>query len=220
MGRVAKSRTSSHFVRSGKYTRFADWRFIHRACLNLVPLNGARKFHSLNTACRRCKYPLETLPHVLNHCMGYAASYQNRHNTIVSRLKTVLGTRYQVVSENQSLDNTMLRPDLVITNKMETIIIDVSIPFENGDAAFLETRGNKITKYTPLATWLRQTRSNVSIVPFLVGSLGLWDVGNDILLKKICSKSYATLFRKLCVSDCIKASRDVYIQHLTGWRQT
>ncbi|GIY24082.1 reverse transcriptase domain-containing protein [Caerostris darwini] len=33
---------SSHFLTDGAYTRFADWRFIHRARLNLVPLNGAK----------------------------------------------------------------------------------------------------------------------------------------------------------------------------------
>src|SRR5215469_7012105 len=37
---VSKSRASSNFIRSGQYTRFADWRFIHRARLNLLPLKG------------------------------------------------------------------------------------------------------------------------------------------------------------------------------------
>jgi len=32
---------SSHFIRAGDFCRFADWRFVHLARLNLVPLNGS-----------------------------------------------------------------------------------------------------------------------------------------------------------------------------------
>ncbi|VVC45889.1 Hypothetical protein CINCED_3A012409 [Cinara cedri] len=32
---------STHFLMAGDFTNFADWRFIHRAYLNLVLLNGA-----------------------------------------------------------------------------------------------------------------------------------------------------------------------------------
>ncbi|XP_064465443.1 uncharacterized protein LOC135376960 [Ornithodoros turicata] len=39
---VALDRSSSQFMRTGMFTRFADWRFIHLARLNLPPLNGAR----------------------------------------------------------------------------------------------------------------------------------------------------------------------------------
>lgn len=38
---VATHPASSHFLREGDFTRFADWRFIHRARLNLVALNGS-----------------------------------------------------------------------------------------------------------------------------------------------------------------------------------
>lgn len=38
---VAADPSSSHFMRSGKFTRFCDWRFIHRARLNILPVNGA-----------------------------------------------------------------------------------------------------------------------------------------------------------------------------------
>ncbi|GIZ00480.1 retrovirus-related Pol polyprotein from type-1 retrotransposable element R2 [Caerostris extrusa] len=47
-GKVLKlaslSPASSHFVSNGSYTRFADWRFIHKARLNLVPLNGCQQW--------------------------------------------------------------------------------------------------------------------------------------------------------------------------------
>ncbi|EMP24737.1 Teneurin-2 [Chelonia mydas] len=38
---TSKWDASNHFLAGGGFTRFADWRFIHRARLNCVPLNGA-----------------------------------------------------------------------------------------------------------------------------------------------------------------------------------
>ncbi|KAG8239751.1 hypothetical protein J437_LFUL019240, partial [Ladona fulva] len=55
---------SHHFLRDGRHTRFCDWRFIHRARLNLLPLNAARRGISRgDTRCRRCGMAAETLPH-------------------------------------------------------------------------------------------------------------------------------------------------------------
>ncbi|KAJ4449031.1 hypothetical protein ANN_00425 [Periplaneta americana] len=45
---------SNHFMRGGNYTRFAEWRFIHRARLGVVPLNGCRRFGGGDKRCRRC----------------------------------------------------------------------------------------------------------------------------------------------------------------------
>ncbi|GIY44230.1 uncharacterized protein CDAR_27071 [Caerostris darwini] len=105
---VALSPSSSHFITDGKYTRFADWRFIHKARLNLVPLNGAQQW---------------------------------------------------------------------------------------------------------------KTGVKATVIPFVVGALGSWYPPNDVFLRKFCAKSYLNLFRKLCVSDTIRWSRDIYIEHLTGHRQ-
>ncbi|GFQ96460.1 uncharacterized protein TNCT_256161 [Trichonephila clavata] len=40
---VAAHPASSHFISNGKFTRFADWRFVHAARLNLLPVNGAKQ---------------------------------------------------------------------------------------------------------------------------------------------------------------------------------
>ncbi|XP_037501485.1 uncharacterized protein LOC119375376 [Rhipicephalus sanguineus] len=71
MACVAADPASSHFLRTGAFTTFADWRFIHRARLNLLPLNGARMWDSggRDQRCRNCGYSRETLPHVLCHCL-------------------------------------------------------------------------------------------------------------------------------------------------------
>lgn len=84
---LEKDKASVHFFVDGKYTRFADWRFIHRARHNLLPLNANRRWAPQNTQnCRRCNYHLETLPHVIQHCRIHSDGMQQRHNALVNRL--------------------------------------------------------------------------------------------------------------------------------------
>ncbi|GFY51831.1 retrovirus-related Pol polyprotein from type-1 retrotransposable element R2 [Trichonephila inaurata madagascariensis] len=59
----------------------------------------------------------------------------------------------------------------------------------------------------------------VHIVPIVVGSLGAWDPENDVFLRKVATNRYLVVLRKLYVFDCIRWSRDIYIQHLTGAKQ-
>jgi hypothetical protein len=84
---AAADRGSSHFFLTGLYKRFADWRFIHRARLNLLQHNG-RSYNQTNDdkSCRRCEFENETLPHVINHCMRYSDLFTRRHNAVVNRV--------------------------------------------------------------------------------------------------------------------------------------
>ncbi|GFR08157.1 hypothetical protein TNCT_249511 [Trichonephila clavata] len=54
----------SHFIADGRYTRFADWRFVHKGWLNLVPLNANKKGTPALRACRKCGKGDETLSRV------------------------------------------------------------------------------------------------------------------------------------------------------------
>jgi hypothetical protein len=72
----------NHFLQNGDFTRFADWRFIHLARLDCVPLNGSQRFGNRNRKCRKCGYANETLPHVLCHCKPNFVSITKRHNAI------------------------------------------------------------------------------------------------------------------------------------------
>ncbi|XP_019360140.1 PREDICTED: uncharacterized protein C17orf47 homolog [Gavialis gangeticus] len=69
---TSKWDASNHFMPGGSFTRFADWRFLHRARLNCLPLNGAVHFGHRDKRCRRCGYVTETLPHVLCSCKPHA----------------------------------------------------------------------------------------------------------------------------------------------------
>ncbi|GFW19034.1 hypothetical protein TNCV_253641 [Trichonephila clavipes] len=57
------------------------------------------------------------------------------------------------------------------------------------------------------------------IVSIVVGFLGAWDPGNDAFQREEATKRYLAVLRKLRVSDCIRWSHDIYIQHLTGAQQ-
>lgn len=157
MKMVAMERASSTFIRDGSFTTFADWRFIHRVRLNLLPLNGAQRFRGGNQRCRRSPHPQETLPHVINHCMRHANAMQQRHNAIVNRVRRAAeGRNWETLTANQqipgALDNG--RPDLVIRKEGEVIIIDVTCPFENGEGAFSDSRRTKEERYRNLANEL------------------------------------------------------------------
>lgn len=220
---AAMHEASNHFVSEGLYTRFADWRFIHRARLNLVPLNGAKPWRrgpQVEERCRRCGQWTETLPHVLDHCMRHSAAYQHRHNRVVARIKKAAEKEHQIVAENTApVRGLNLRPDLVICKGGTATIIDVTIPFDNRPQSFLEARQRKLDKYEPVRAELRRRFTHVEIIPVIVGALGAWDPANDKLVKKICSKAYGRMMKKLIVSETIQWSRDIYIEHLTGHRQ-
>ena len=53
---------SNRFIRTGKYIRFADWRFVHLAHLDVFPLNRARRWGTGDRRSRRCGYTSEPFP--------------------------------------------------------------------------------------------------------------------------------------------------------------
>ena len=222
MALMSGDKSSNAFIKDGRFVSFADWRFIHRARLNLLPVNGARRGHNIDKRCRRCGRHDETLPHVLNHCMRHSNTMLRRHNAIVDRLKSTAGyMHWEVISENRHVPGTNenLRPDLVIKKDDQVLIIDVTCPFENGDTAFTTAREEKIAKYSDVARQLKRTYRRVTIEPFIVGPLGAYDPNNASLTKKIATRNYTKILKLLCVTDTIAWSRKQYVEHITGARQ-
>ncbi|KAL1422010.1 hypothetical protein MTO96_022542 [Rhipicephalus appendiculatus] len=122
MACVAADPANSHFMRSGRYTRFKEWRFVHRARLNLLPLNGTRIWApAVDKRCRHCGYGEETLPHVLCHCMRQSRAMTERHNAIVARVKKAALGRFTVIGENTQVGLPGLRPDLVLARGEEAL---------------------------------------------------------------------------------------------------
>ncbi|XP_018365749.1 PREDICTED: uncharacterized protein LOC108762969 [Trachymyrmex cornetzi] len=188
----SRSRVSNHFIRGGSFTRFADWRFIHKARLDVLPLNGARRWETNDKRCRRCGEASETLPHVLCYCGIHSAAIQLRHNAVLHRLWKA--TRLPgVVRVNQRVegvsgDLAALRPDLVVR----------WISFE-------EARARKLEKYNALAEELQQQGYRVVVTAFVVGGLGSWDPRNEAVLRLLrVTAQYASMMRRLIVSDTVR----------------
>jgi hypothetical protein len=206
---VAADTASSHFFRTGLYTRFADWRFIHRARLNLLPLNG-RSYNQTDDdrSCRRCGFENETLPHVINHCMRYTDLFTRRYNAVVNRIRKAAESKYTNLAENDVVLGN-LRPDLVIVKNNKATIIDITVPFENRMEALNQARLLKLQKYEDLARAPSGRFAEVKVDTIVLGSLGSWDPENDKVMRTMCSKKYLKPFKKLCVSDVIRYSRDI-----------
>lgn len=136
----SRSGVSNHFLRGGSFTRFADWRFVHRARLDVVPLNGTIRWGGGgDRRCRRCGVATETLPHVVCHCGVHAAAIQLRHDAVLHRLWKACRLPGEV-RVNQRVEGIQgelgeLRPDLVIRHELSksVVICDITVPFENRD---------------------------------------------------------------------------------------
>ncbi|XP_075770148.1 uncharacterized protein T26G10.4-like [Pelodiscus sinensis] len=218
---TSKQEASNHFLRAGNFTCFADWRFIHRARLNCVPLNGAIRHGTRDTRCRRCGYPLETLPHVLCGCTTHSEAWRRRHNAIQNRLVKALPPALGAVTVDSPIPgtNSRLRPDIVVTDEQAKtiLLIDVTVPFENRMTAFRVAREKKLSKYSQLADNLQSRGYSVAVHALLVGALGAWDPENDAVLEACeVGPCYTGLMRRLMVSDAIRWSRDIYTEHITG----
>jgi len=112
-----------------------------------------------------------------------------------------------------------LRPDIVLKEGPNIFVVDVTVPFDNWLAAFEAAAAEKKGKYEQLRAELAALHGcEATVVPFIVGALGSWDTENDLFMRTLCSRSYAALMRKLCICDTISASRDIYIEHISGVR--
>lgn len=165
-------------------------------------------------SCRVCGWDTETLPHVLNHCSPALHRGTSRHNKIVNRVKEAAPRKWKIISENQLISNTGLKPDLVLAQGKKLLILDVTCPYYNGYHGFTAARAAKIEKYQPLIQCFKPTFSDIQIDAIVVGSLGSWDPENDKVLLQLCTKKYLRLMKRLVVFETIRASRDIYVSHL------
>ena len=223
-GKVARALVKDHsgngssWIYSGLNIRFKDWRFVHRARLNLVPTNQNkhRWDDPQSPICRVRNTDPETLPHILCHCPTNLVDVRGRHNAILGRLTNAI--RYGKVRVDQQIPelNDECRPDIVIMENNEVTVIDVVCPFENGDDALKSAEDRKVNKYSHLVDHFKHEGKVCRVYGFVVGALGAWHPNNEAVLSQIrMSLSYRKLFRKLCCSDAIKHSADIYYKHIS-----
>ncbi|VDP50473.1 unnamed protein product, partial [Soboliphyme baturini] len=108
------------------------------------------------------------------------------------------------------------RPDIVVIDKVgrTAVIVDVTIPFENGRDAFDAARQRKIEHYAPEAVLLSQQGFRVTTEALILGALGAWDPQNDSVLRLLgVGRRYAGLLRKLAIADILQVSVEIYFSH-------
>lgn len=124
---------------------------------------------------------------------------------------------WTIVGEDKVVGSENLRPDLVIRKGKETIIFDVTVPFEDGPQAIESARRKKVEKYKNLDHVDHELSIDGSVVvveAIVVGDLGSWDPVNDRSIRRICSRNYLKMTKNIIVSETIAYSRDVYDEHI------
>ena len=114
-----------------------------------------------------------------------------------------------------SLSSDNLRPDIVLRDQAtgNAVVVDVTIPYEAGPDAFQKARAEKEQKYSGLREWMKaqDNFNTVEVHAFIVGSLGAWDPANSSALRALgVRRAYTPLFQKLCSSDAISGSLDIW----------
>ncbi|KAK3927015.1 Retrovirus-related Pol polyprotein from type-1 retrotransposable element R2 [Frankliniella fusca] len=132
------------------------------------------------------------------------------------------GTRNLRIEKTIPGVNSRDKPDLVIIDNSSkvAVIIDVSCPFDNRYTAMEEKRLEKVQKYLPFATALNDQGFDTVVDAVVVGSLGSWDPANESAMALLgIPEKRRKAVKKLIVSDVIRWSRNIYVEHVSGSRQ-
>ena len=209
--------SSSHWIPTGNYISFAEYKFALRARLNLLPVGtvAKRMKRVTDATCKRCHAQPESLGHVLNACTPNCGLMRERHNAILQRLVKAIHKEGKNLYVEQAISPDSLRPDILLHNPTtgEAVVADVSVPYESGPEAFNKARAEKVQKYEGLRVWMlgQDQYTSVSVYAFLVGSLGSWDPQNSTCLRALgISQAYTRLFSKLCGTEAIKGSHAIW----------
>ena len=182
---VSADISSNSWIPTGKYLSFAEYRFTMRARLNLLPARSVQKRirQISNDACRKCGRTHETLGHILNACTPSTGLMRARHNLVLHRLVRAIRPENKHIFVEQAISPDAVRPDLVVVDRVsrDTVVIDVTVPYEADRDAFEKARAEKVQKYSALIRWMstQEEYRNPKFHAFLVGSLGAWSPENS-----------------------------------------
>ena len=159
---VTSHPANNYWIKSDHYASFSDYRFVHKARLNFLPVRTVQKrinaASCTTTTCRTCHSMPETLGHVLNHCLPSMGLNRQRHNEILQRLiKAIpdsLGNKF--VEQEVPGDPEKNKPDLEIISpdNQKATIVDVTVPFEGEEESLSKARVAKEDKYSSLKSWM------------------------------------------------------------------
>jgi predicted nuclease of restriction endonuclease-like RecB superfamily len=111
-------------------------------------------------SCRKCHVLKETLGHILGQCVSTKKERIERHDEVKDFVlkKIVEYDKEAVVTREPSLltpEGNTLKPDLVVKNREELLVVDITNRHEDGCNLQMGMRG-KIEKYTSLLPELQE----------------------------------------------------------------
>ena len=199
------------------HTKMCDWRFAHKARLNLIPVRANFTWHQGDQNCRRCQADRETLNHTLNNCSVHRRKIIRRHN-ISDLFEKMVPNQYKVAKE-QRFGN--LQPDIVLTddNTLTAHIIDVKISAECPES-FVSNEQIVNAKYEPLRRAFEIAGYYTRIHTIQLGCLGGLSRNSSTSLWQFFRnrKQFAAFIKKAAVST-VHSSRNISVEHLTGITQ-
>ena len=184
----------------------ADWKLLHRARLDILPLRGYSWFGNGDKSCRRCGQEEEVGHHVLNHCREGLVLATRRHDDVLGLLHRLLTRKGFEAAINKAVPGQRLRPDVELLHAGARLMVDVAVSYDTPrslEAAF----NRKVDKYEALGRTL----------PLVVGSLGSWHPRNDEIrsLLNIDGRSWCAFRRKARIA-AILGSLNMVRSHLAS----
>ena len=133
----------------------------------------------------------------------------------VDRLSNAIRSGEVITDRTVADTNSNLRPDIIIKQDNRISIIDVCCPFDNNHEALSDAENRKLNKYDHLKHHFISKGLNCEVFGFVIGALGSWYPKNEAVLRNLgMTRSYKSLFRKLCCTDVIQGSTNIYRKHL------
>ena len=184
----------------------ADWKLLHRARLDILPLRGYSWYGDGDKSCRRCGQEEEVGHHVLNHCREGLVLATRRHDDVLGLFHRLLTRKGLEATVNRAVPGQRLRPDVELLHAGARLMVDVAVSYDTPrslEAAFRR----KVEKYEALGRTL----------PLVVGSLGSWHPRNDEIrsLLNIDGRSWCA-FRRRARIAAIQGSLNMVRSHLAS----
>ncbi|XP_053861599.1 uncharacterized protein LOC128823378 [Malaclemys terrapin pileata] len=171
---TSKWDASNHFLTGGSFTHFTNWRFIHHARLNCIPLNRAVRHGNQDKRCRKCGYSNETLPHILCSCKPHSRAWQLHHNSIQNSLVKAIAPRLREISVNCTIPSCNLMSSSPTRPRKRSSVSMSWSPLRTGPRPFMkhELISWKSLPPCPLANTLRVKGYEVQMDALIIGALG------------------------------------------------
>lgn len=214
---IASSTTTNRLPFSFRFP-FADWRFVHKARLNLCAVRGGLTWAPGDKTCRRCQGDVETQAHVLSLCPAHKACVMARHAAVLKVVTARLPSSCKVAVEQRIGD---LIPDLVVTNASGAVMIaDAKVGIDLA-ARFEANAADVDSKYGALRTLLSVGSARAKLLTLQVGLLCTSSPTALLCLRELgMGASVAVAALRRIAAICCHWARNAMVGHLTGVQQT